>query len=360
MHRIYIQSCKPGMRLGKPIFNETGKMLLGIGVELTEELISKLYYAGVDSLFIDDELTSDIVIEEPVSAKTVQLTLTTLKKTFQDAFNNKFMQSLAKSNFLQEYRKIMEALLSDLTNNKSALLMLHKIFVKDSYLYTHSLNVAIYTITLGIAKGYNYKELYELGLGALLHDIGKTQIPQGILNKPGPLTEEEFSEMKKHPDYGFEMMRQVSGFPLLAAHILYQHHEHCDGSGYPRGITGDKIHDFAKIVAVADTYDSLTSERVYRKKILPHEALEYLYIQAGKLYNKKIIELFRDNIAIYPIGVTVTLNNGYQGVVIDINNKFPARPILRIISDEDGNRIDKTFEIDLSKELGYIISKCSC
>jgi HD-GYP domain-containing protein (c-di-GMP phosphodiesterase class II) len=135
-----------------------------------------------------------------------------------------------------------------------------------------------------------------------------------------------------------------------------QHHERLDGSGYPRGIRGEEIHDFAKWIGLVDSYDAMTTNRVYRAAMLPHQAMEVLYTGADSLYEKSKVEHFRDRVAIYPLGATVTLNTGETGVVVDVNSQFAQRPIVRILEDQEGQTLKEPYEIDLSTHLSVIVT----
>lgn len=237
--------------------------------------------------------------------------------------------------------------------------MLNDMLITDHYLYQHSVNVCIYTTMLGIAHGYDREDLLSLSMGSLLHDIGKTKVSPEILLKPGKLTVEEFDEIKKHPEHGFQILKEEPGISLRVAHCAFQHHERNNGSGYPRGIEGNEIHEFAKWISVADTYDAITSHRVYRSGKLPHEALEVLYTGAGSLYDTDKLILFRDKIAIYPIGTEVRLNTGVAGVIADLNKLLPSRPIVRILQNEGGESLTIPYEVDLSKNLSMTITEIS-
>ena len=166
--------------------------------------------------------------------------------------------------------------------------------------------------------------------------------------KPDKLTEEEFAEIKKHTESGFMILKEVKTIPLVVAHCAYPHHERLDGTGYPRGLKDDEIQYFAKIIAVADVFDAITSNRVYRNAMLPHEVLEILYAGCGRLFDLKIVEAFRSAVAIYPVGVTGELSNRTLGTVKKQNMGLGDRPIIEIM-EEDGKSLDEPYQIDLSE-----------
>jgi HD-GYP domain-containing protein (c-di-GMP phosphodiesterase class II) len=358
MRLVSTSSCQPGMRLGKGIYNEDGIILLGRLVELTQPLISRLQQLGVDYVYIEDKDTEDVVVSEMISDETRRKALAEIKSNFGRYMEESSKAKFSRGQFMgQAFNSVMKMIIDDLTSNKGALIMLMDMNVLNNYIYQHSLNVSIYTTMLGMAHGYSKDEIMTLGLGSLLHDIGKMKINLNLLRKEGPLSPSEYDEVKKHTEHGFQMLKDEPNIPLLVAHCAFQHHERLDGSGYPRGIKGDEIHEYAKWIAIADSYDAMTTHRPHRLAMLPHQAMEMLFTGAGTLYDQKKVALFRDNVAIYPLGITVTLNTGEKGVVVDVNPSAPQRPIVRIISDADGQRPSQLYEVDLSKKLTLMIER---
>jgi putative nucleotidyltransferase with HDIG domain len=359
MRLISIHRCSPGMVLAQPICTDQGTILLNKDMKLTDSMIERLKQKGISKFYIQDEATDDLDIEEVVSLKTRQTAVKVIYQGFNEIIHaeQKWKARLAPST-IAAFRNVFESILSDLKRNRKALGLLSDMYVQDHYVYAHSLNVAIYAAAVGLELGYNDKELLELGIGAMLHDIGKLMIPSEILYKPGRLTDEEFAVMKKHTEYGFDYLRQQQGIPLLAAHCAYQHHERFDGTGYPRGLSGEEIHKYARLLAVCDVFDALTTNRVYRRAMLPHDAMDIIFAGTGTHFEPEIVDAFRKTVAIYPIGLIVTLSTGATGIVVDYNRNLPARPVIRIIEHEDGSKADPYYEIDLSKELSVMIVQC--
>jgi HD-GYP domain-containing protein (c-di-GMP phosphodiesterase class II) len=346
------------MRLAKAIFNEEGVILLGRHVELSSALIRRLQQLGVDFLYIEDPDTEDIDVEDPISDETKRKALSELRTHFgtfmEDSVKKKFSRSPALG---KTFGNLMKMIIDDLNGHDGAAIMLMNMNVLNTYVYQHSLNVSIYTTMLGMAFGYSRDELMTLGLGSLLHDIGKTKINWELLRKPGLFTQEEFREVQKHAEYGFKMLKDEPNIPLIAAHCAFQHHERIDGSGYPRGIKADEIHEYAKWIAIADSYDAMTTHRAHRDAMLPHQAMESLFAGTGTLYDQKKIAFFRDHVAIYPIGITVTLSTGEQGVVTEINPAAPQRPVIRVLRDPHDQRVTQPYEVDLMKQLTVMIKQ---
>jgi len=346
-----VQLCKPGMRLGKAIFSDDGLVLLGARMELTESMLARLERFGIQFIYVEDERTEDLVFREIVSQETRARAVGEVRAQFRSLMDNSMRKRSVNGLQLgRAFRSVIDMILDDITASSDTMLMLVNIHASDHYLFQHSVNVCIYSSILGQAYGYGRSELYTLALGALLHDIGKTSLPQDVLLKPSRLTQEEFELIKTHTTVGYKMLKDEPNIPLLSAHIALQHHERLDGTGYPRGIAGHEIQEYAQWVGLADSYDAMTTHRVYRKAMLPHEAMERLYAGAGTLYDLSKIELFRDKVAIYPIGMLVGLNGGEIGVVVDVNAASPQRPVVRVLYDGEGRRI-APYEVDLSKSL---------
>jgi len=345
------------MKLGKRIYNEDGVVLLGEGFELTQGIITRLETLGIHMIYVQDSRTDDIIIRQPISDSTLARAIPEIRANFRRLMTDSSKSKSVNRPYLDKpFRSIMTMIIDDLSGHGDAMLMLSNMSIMDHYLYQHSLNVCIYTTMLGMSCGYSRDELMTLGLGSLLHDVGKAMVPFEILAKSAKLTEAEFVIIQKHTDHGYQILKEEPNIPLIAAHCAYQHHERIDGSGYPRGIKGTEIHDYARWIGITDSYDAMTSTRTYRSAMLPHQALEVLYAGSGTLYDKEKIELFRKHIAIYPLGIMVTLNTNETGIVVDLNSSSPQRPVIRILQDAEGNELTQFYEVDLSKKLNLIIT----
>jgi HD-GYP domain-containing protein (c-di-GMP phosphodiesterase class II) len=356
MRLLPIQMCRAGMRLGKNIFNEEGLILLKENVELSDKLITRLMRYGIDNVYIQDPRTDDIEIQDVISDETRNFAVKQIRSTFRRLMDDPTRKTTHQHHLGKDFRNLITLVIDDISKNKDAMIMLTQMHQTDHYLYQHSLNVCVYATMLGISAGYTEDKLMVLGLGAVLHDIGKVRVPIDILNKPSKLTQEEFIVIKKHADWGYKLLKDEPNIPLIAAHCAFQHHERWDGSGYPRGIAGDDIHEFARWIGLVDSYDAMTTHRCYRPTLLPHQAMEMLFIGSGILFEQDKIALFRDKVAIYPLGITVGLSTGETGVVVDINTKTPHRPVVRILQDADGQELTVPYEVDLSKQLSLMIS----
>lgn len=358
MRLVATTSIKPGEILGQTIFRDSGTVLLHSGVALSERLITRLEEQGITYVYIQDEVTKDIDVKPAISERLRQEAVSSMKEIFNNIRKEKL---ITKSFSLDDQGKnitdIITKMMDELNNHDETINLLTDIYLTDDYIFQHSLNVTIYALAIGANLKLNAKELTELGKGALLHDIGKVFIDPEVLQKPDKLSNEEYEMMKTHTTLGYEFLRKNHTISSVIAHCAFQHHERIDGTGYPRGIKGKDIHLFAQIIGVADVFDAVTSNRVYRKAMLPHEGLELLYTSAINQFDIRIVEAFKNSVAVYPNGITVRLNDDRLGVVLKQNKHICDRPIVRILK-EDTKTIEP-YTIDLSKELTVTITECN-
>ncbi|MCQ6276555.1 HD-GYP domain-containing protein [Bacillus sp. V3B] len=357
MRLVATSSVEVGTKLGKVIYNEKGKVLVNKGVTLDGRMLKRLIQLGITYIYIEDKKTADIIFKEPISTPLKQEAMTTIIDTFNKIQSEPISsRSFVLEKSVKEFKAIIQYVMSELHETPELMSILSDVCIHDTYIFTHSLNVTLYSLAVGIELKLPSRQLEEIGIGAIMHDIGKVAIPKEILLKPGKLTDEEFTVIKTHATEGFDLLRNTHTVPLLVAHCAFQHHERLDGSGYPRGIRESDIHDYAKIIAVADVFDAVTSNRVYRPAMLPHEGLEMLYAGVERQFHTNIVEAFHKSVAIYPNGITVELNDGRKGVVVRQNVALSDRPIVRIL-EENGHEMTP-YEINLEKELSVVVTGC--
>lgn len=357
MRKVHISSVKPGDKVAKPIYAPNGNILVGVGLELNERYIERLRNMGIDSLFLEDGHSVDIMPEDVVRDETRKKSVEFVHKTMTTLMDNPMTKGRSTIPDLgDQFRKIFGNIMQDLTSRKDVLVNLSNLFTVDGYFFHHSVNVAILSGIVGMAKGLNQNQLAELGVGALLFDIGMTQTAKDIWAKKGELTEDERKRLQYHVEDGFNMLRQAFDVSLLSAHCAFQHHERYNGSGYPRQLKGQEIHLYAQIVGMADVFDALVSPRNHRQRFSPNEALEFLFASGNTLFDIELVKLFVKHIAPYPIASTVQLNTGQVGVVSQIDSTSSHRPLIRII-EENGIRLSSPYELDLRKQLNVTIVK---
>lgn len=357
MRYVATNTVKPGTILARAIYNDKGQILLSEGVSLKEGLLKRLLDIGIPFIYIKDANTEDICYKEVVPRELKTQAIKSIEGTFQQVqLDATISSAIVIEKASQSFTALIRDLHSQIKNNNDLISLLSDVYTYDNYIFTHSFNVTLYSLAIGMELGLNQKELETLGLGAVFHDVGKMKIPTEVLFKPGKLSEEEFQQIKQHPQDGFDILRHVQTIPLIVAHCAFQHHERLNGSGYPRKIKGSDIHYFAKIIAVADVFDAVTSDRVYRGAMLPHNGLEILFAGAGTLFDKEIVQAFRQAVAIYPVGLTVELSDGRKGVVSKQNKHMSDRPVIRIL-EENGEAVTP-YELDLLEKLSVVITGC--
>lgn len=342
MRRILLENIKTGMRVAKPIYSADGRILLNAGLELRERYIDRLRELDVTYIYIEDELTADVDVPDVISEKARVDAVSTAKQMMDKVKVGKGVDASAA-------KQMTNTLVDELCRSHGTLVNFVDMRTKADYLFHHSVNVCILSVMTGINLDFDELRLRDLGVGAMLHDVGMTLIDQKLVNKADRATEVELAEIRRHPSLGFDILRKNPDISLMSAHCAYQHHERFDGSGYPRNLHDKKIHQFAQIVALADVYDALTTDASYRKAVPVYEAVAIICRAAGRYFNEEIVEKFVANIAPYPIGSAVRLSNNQVGVVVDITKDFKTKPVVRIIADEHGQRMSQLVEIDLAK-----------
>jgi HD-GYP domain-containing protein (c-di-GMP phosphodiesterase class II) len=215
-------------------------------------------------------------------------------------------------------------------------------------LEAHSVNVCIYALMLGKGVNYSRKQLIELGITALLHDIGMIFIPQEIVEKGGKLTASEIEKMRKHPYYTYKILQTLGEKYSWMARVAYQEQEREGGQGYPRGLKGDEIHDYAKIIGVVDVYEALTHHRPQRKGYMPHEAVKLILGTQKDLFSNEVKRLLLTKLSCFPLGSYVKLNSKAICKVVEINEDSPLRPTVEILFDSQRRKLSKKKVIDMA------------
>ena len=265
MVRVSIMNLQPGMEIARDVVDAEGRLLIRKGVTLTFHYIQRLREIGIGAVYIVSQIELPPYDPDVLSEQTRIKAIQTVRSAFDKFRTTRKVE-------VKVFQAIASSIVEELLARPDAMLHLTDIRTHDDYTFGHSVNVGVLSVLTGIVRGYNRKQLQELAIGCLFHDLGKMAIPLAILNKPGGFTEEEMEIMKTHSEAGFDVLRRNPGVPLLSAHIAYQHHERFDGTGYPRGLKGYEIHEYSRIATIADVYDALTSDRPYRQGIAPHEA----------------------------------------------------------------------------------------
>jgi len=354
VRKLVITDLEPGMKVGRNIYSPSGQLLVRQGTILTRKLIRRLEITGIWSLYIEDGLLPDVTPEDLIRESTRAEAINNLRKVLAAQEETGSSKGLVVDDALLAS---VEAIIEELLEKPGAVVELADIRAVDDYTFGHSVNVSVLSLLTGIELKLKRRSLVTLGLGAILHDVGKILVPLPILNKPGKLTAEEFEQVKAHTWKGFERLKHSRKFSEVTCRVAIEHHERLDGSGYPGGLKAGEIGQFSRIVAVADVYDALTADRVYRGAMLPHEALEMLSGSGGYLFDYRAIQAFFRHVAAYPMGTIVKLSNGEIAVAVATHPGLPMRPVVRPLFDASWRRIEAPLDLDLSDEPRIAICK---
>jgi putative nucleotidyltransferase with HDIG domain len=228
-------------------------------------------------------------------------------------------------------------LIGAIDNNDAIAIDISELKTSDEYTFKHSVDVATIAMILAKQQGMSKKEIYEIGVSGLLHDIGKTKVPPEILNKPGRLDDGEFAVMQQHSVYGYNMIKNRPDFNPAISYAVLQHHEKTNGRGYPMGVDAGKITPYARILSVADIYDALVTERPYKKAFSQRNAVEMIMSMTGEL-DMKAMKSFLESMILYPVDSIVELSNGEKAKVVKNNPHYILRPV--VVGVESGNVYD--------------------
>jgi HD-GYP domain-containing protein (c-di-GMP phosphodiesterase class II) len=340
-----------GAELGRDVSSgrSDGAPLLREGTALSPRYKDALTRAGVHAVYVRDELTDGIEPRPVITAETRAVATHAVSKTFQGARETISKGRPISAEQLADLDKIAARMAREVAQQGEFALALADLAGADGYTLQHSVDVAALGLMLGQhiyrTRGYiDYRgrqtfdkldaRLTRLGLGLLLHDIGKLVVPTEILNKPSKLDPNEWDVMKTHPAAGCEMLRSELISPLVKV-VVRSHHERWDGGGYPDARAGLDIHELARIAAVADVYDAVTSERVYARAKPAHVGVRIIREGAGTHFDPEIVEAFSRVVVPFPPGVEVELTDSRAGVVSSVPQDDPDRPVVRIIGDGD-------------------------
>lgn len=244
--------------------------------------------------------------------------------------------------------QLVEKMKDSVTRNKDALVLLTRIRKKDEYTLMHSISVSSLVLAFCNSCGISYDTTINLAMGALFHDIGKTRIPNSILNKPGKLNQKEFAIMKRHAEYSAKVLAKTTELPPEAHDIALHHHERYDGTGYPHGLKGDTIEFGSRIASICDVYDAITSTRCYKNGIDRVHGLRKLYEWSDHYFDKELTYTFIRSIGVYPIGTYVRLENEVSAVVTSSTENV-LQPVVRIFYNDKMQTAVEIEEVDLSR-----------
>lgn len=358
MDSYTIEEALPGMVVGKDVLNDGGQVMVLAGTTLTTNVIEGLKCWDISSVVIRTALPDKPEVTPPkivAPPRNFDTPISVAQQTFYnnyDSTTDTIKKAFAKMRYfkevpLQQLQELAENEIFPMIESIGVINHLQMVRHKDDYTFEHSINVAIISGVLGKWLGYTGTNLNDLVLAGLLHDVGKTQVPLEILDKPDSLTVSEMKIMQTHALLGYQLIKDNNQLSSNVTYAVLQHHERLDGKGYPFEVTTDKIHQFARIIAIADTYDAMTADRVYHNKMTPFAVVETM---ASEMYDKldpTICTVFLNNVRNYFIGNNVKLTDGRKAEVVYLGPFMGTRPT---VITQDGEIID----LEKYKNIGII------
>lgn len=323
MRTVDISQLDSGMKIAKAIYDDNGRILLNAGTVLNSRYIEKMDSLGIPFVYIEDEIVGPIEVEDLIHDR---IKIQTVKALKQITDNIRLRAEVD----LRQISDLVNGILDDLKGVPNLIVQLMDIRASNMYVYNHSVSVCILSVITGMSLSLDDLKIKTLGLGAMLHDVGKS-----------------LSDGPEHTLHGFEILRSNKTLNVTAAHVAYQHHERYDGEGYPRQLKGEEIHLYGAIVACANYYDNLVSEPDPSKRLLPYQALEAVMAESGRALHPEVVKAFIKNIAPYPVGTAVRLNDGSIGVVISVNQSMPSRPLIKLIANGSGILLKDFPDLDM-------------
>lgn len=309
---------KPGMILARPLIDEQGNILMNKGGRISPVVYNRIEKMELQGLYIEDEISAGIEIEDLISP---ELKRNALKALIRQDYH----RAVQYAHEIVDCLRLKESLqvnLIDIKNNKN-------------YTYKHCVSCCIYSVVVGLAMNLNEAYLRSLAVAAMLHDIGKFDLPEEIFHKKGKLSDKEMALVKQHPQIGYEKVSEIPEITSVSRNAVLYHHENIDGTGY-YGLTEEKQTIVTRILHLVDVYDALTSIRKHREAFSPGEAMEYIMGNLGKMFDKEVVKAFVSRFPVYPVGATIRLSNNERAVIYSnkVNN---IRPVIRTM---EGDLID--------------------
>jgi HD-GYP domain-containing protein (c-di-GMP phosphodiesterase class II) len=327
-----------GQRLARSVTNVFGQVLLRAGTTLTPRYIDNLIERGYGRVYVEDAISADIVTQDDLSLQVQTDAARALRAAIRSGTPGRGRVAALE--------RAVASLVTELRTSPALAAELVALRATCDYAFTHAVNVCTHALGMGHAVGLGPADLTVLGVGALLQDVGALAYAD-IWNRPGPLTPEEYERLKRHTADGYEIVLHGLRYDLRAAHMAFQHHERLDGSGYPRGLRGGQVLVFARIGAVADTFDALCSRRPHRQSLPPHVAMRLLKGMAGHQLDGELVYRFSERACVYPTGATVLLDTGEVALVAAQAEDGGPWPRVRILTDPQQHLV-VPFEVDLS------------
>ncbi len=351
---VRTRSLQQGMKIDQAIVDRAGRILIARNTVMDDYHIMALIKMGIPGIYIregeDDDLITGNIADMVVIAPSIQQEIE--KKTVNDRAKVRLSESVKarvaegiqylynetdSPGFADTTRSITDDLMRAISDNDAIAVDISTLKISDEYTFKHSVDVATMSMIVAKKYGLDDKTVYEIGISGLLHDVGKSKIPNEVLNKAGRLTDQEFSLMKQHSLLGYGILKEKEDLSNSIKLGVLQHHEKINGKGYPMSVAGGKINLFARIISISDIYDALVTERPYKKPFSPRNAVEMIMSMTEEL-DINVMKSFLESVILYPVGTDVELSTGERARVVENNPQYVLRP--KVIGLKTGKTYD--------------------
>lgn len=343
VYRYYLRTSllKEGMKLGQALTDRLDRVCVAKGTVLDAHLIQALKRMHIDGVYIEEEAKDAIAAEaeeklppfikdtieknkvkDPAKVELSESVKKRVSEGVQYLYNNSGSEQFAETS-----NRITQDLVRAIDENDALAVDISTLKTSDEYTFKHSVDVATISMIIARKQGFSEKDIYDIGISGLLHDMGKSKIPLEILNKPDRLNDAEFEVMKQHSVLGYKILKEKKEFSDEVALAVLQHHEKMNGTGYPFGHTKEKIIPYAKILSISDVYDALVTERPYKKACSQRNAVEIIMSMTPEL-DITAMRSFMESVILYPVGTNVELSNGEMAKVVRNNTGLVLRPVV--------------------------------
>jgi len=357
MKRIPIEDIKPGTVFTRTVFGDNYEIVAEPNKPITSRDIEDLKKKGVKFVETTGEIKGIIKIQEDIpstdkveeSASNLIVFYKSLSDSIESVYTNyKVNKEIIPDKTVEIVEKAMNKISE--VGDKNVFLNLVNIVDKTKYLPTHVLNVMILGLLLGKEMNYPESKLKILGTGLLVMDIGMVFIPMSILERETKLTDDEYNKIKTHTVLGYKAVVQENNMSPEVGRVCLEHHERWDGTGYPRGLQKQRISEYARIASIVDTYEAMTRKRVYRDRMMSYDAMRTILAEGSTKFDPDILKIFLRMMSVYPVGSYVMLNTRAIAKVVSSDPTSPFRPVVKVVYDEFGTKIEDGETIKLSDE----------
>jgi HD-GYP domain-containing protein (c-di-GMP phosphodiesterase class II) len=366
MKTIKVSALRPGMKFDQPVFIEGDNILVPAGVAIKGKDIERLSRWDIEDVFTEGKEIEEAAADAAVKLKETPAWLPKKEEKSRRIYRSAvdkvdaIFQDVADGTYLnhEPIDSVVKDMLDVLRQSKNEMIQLILLGEWiERRLSVSAINCMIISGVIGSTMRLASHRLLQLATGGLLHDIGMLKVEKEILEKQGRLASDELNRMRAHAVMGYQIISKEMKYPEEIAMVALQHHEHWDGRGYPRSLKGEDITLFARIVAVADAYEAMVSERPYRNSIIGYNAMKTVLSDNGKHFDPQVLKAFLESMGIFPIGSVVQLNNSSIGRVIENHTDAPLRPKIELLIDEFGNQNEESETVDLLAKKSFFIVK---